>query len=53
MADVKKSTSQKIAKTSCCGTCECSSCSCGCQPNACRCEQINCQCGCRKQTSGR
>ena len=39
MADIKKSTSQKIAKASCCGTCDCSSCSCGCQANACRCEQ--------------
>ena len=53
MAEMKTSSAQKIAKTGCCGTCDCSSCSCGCQANACRCEQNNCQCGCRPRTAGR
>lgn len=49
MSNVKNATTKTAKKVNC----ECGSCSCGCQKDACRCQETNCQCGCGKPAAGR
>lgn len=46
-------TSKTNAIASCCGACDCGTCSCACQKDACQCRERNCQCGCRKPAAKR
>ncbi len=47
MTNANDTTANIPAQPACCGTCDCTTCSCGCQPGECKCQETGYQCGCR------